>query len=153
MRAVCVMDTSVFCNLLRIPSMDQDHARATAELGEYIKAGTSLLLPMATVYETGNHIAHQGDGRLRRTKARLFADQVREAFDGDAPWTPTPLHNPDEMRDWLREFPDRAMEEIGLGDLSIIKTFEQQCELNKARHVFIWSYDVHLSGYDRPPEL
>lgn len=39
---------------------------------------------------------------------------------------------------------------LSLADLSMIKLFEQQCLLNPARRVFIWSYDEDdLSAYDR----
>jgi hypothetical protein len=36
-----------------------------------------------------------------------------------------------------------------MGDLSMIKEWERQCELHRARRVFIWSLDGHLAGYDR----
>jgi hypothetical protein len=37
--------------------------------------------------------------------------------------------------------------------MSIIKTWERQCELHTARRVFIWSYDDDLLGYDRAPRI
>nr|WP_232023833.1 hypothetical protein [Microcystis viridis] len=46
------------------------------ELKEKIKAGESLFLPMATILETGNHIAQNGDGNQRRTCAEKFVNQV-----------------------------------------------------------------------------
>ena len=55
------------------------------------------------------------------------------------------------MSSWLAEFPARAAEGIGLGDLSIIKTYEEQCALHPNARVRIWTYDDHLSGYDRQP--
>jgi hypothetical protein len=152
-RTVCIIDTSVFCNILRVPNKSQDYEQAIKELNAYIEAGDTLLLPMATIYETGNHIAQNGDGQKRREVAQNFVEQVRQAFTGEAPWTPTPLHNADEFVRWLAEFPDAAMRGVSLGDLAIIKLFERQCELNPGRRVLIWSYDRHLAGYNRGPKL
>jgi len=112
-----------------------------------------FLLPVAVIYETGNHIAHVPDGGKRRVVAEGFVELVRRAFEGELPFTPTPLQNPEAMVEWLDEFPDRAMTGMGFGDLSITKVWEQQCGLNRGRRVAIWSYDKHLQGYDQPPRI
>lgn len=123
-----------------------------AELQALVKQpGTTLLLPVTTIYETGNHIAQNGDGNQRRQAAQRFVAQVQAAFDGSAPWAPTPLQGPDEMSTWLSLFPDFAMQGVGLGDMSIIKTFEQVQQQNPNSRVRIWSYDDDLSGYDYRP--
>ena len=152
MSAICIIDTSVFCNILNVPRRNQHHQESVDALSEMIRKGYTLLLPLATIYETGNHIAHNGDGTLRRRAADVFVQQVQAAFSGEAPWTPTPVAATEEFTRWLGEFPDRAAAGVGLGDLSIIKTWERQCELHRARRVFIWSYDRDLRGYDRPPQ-
>lgn len=112
-----------------------------------------LLLPIPVIYETGNHIAQNGDGTMRRKAAQRFVQQVRMAFGGDAPWVPTPLQGHDELLSWLDQFPDSAMTGMGFSDLAITRIFEQQCAKNEARRVRIWSYDQHLQGYDRPARL
>ena len=153
MACVRIVGTSVLCNLLRVPNMDQEGDRAETEFRAAIRDRDVLLLPIAVIYETGNHIAQTGDGRRRRNVAQAFVDLVQKAFDGEIPFTPTPLQNPDEMRGWIAQFPDGAMMGMGFGDLAIIKVFEQQCNLNESRRVMIWSYDQHLMGYDRAPRL
>lgn len=153
MSAICIIDTSVFCNVLNVPRRNQHHGESVKALEGMIRDGDTLLLPLATLYETGNHIAQNGDGTLRRRTAGVFVAQVRAAFSGTAPWTPTPLPANEEFIGWLGEFPDRAAAGTGLGDLSIIKTWERQCELHPGRRVFIWSYDGHLRGFDRIPRL
>ena len=153
MACVRIVDTSVLCNLLRVPNMDQDAGRATREFREALTAGDALLLPIPVIYETGNHIAQNGDGRQRRAVARGFTELVEKAFGAELPFIPTPLQDPDDLLVWLAEFPDRAAEGIGFADLSIIKVFEQQCEWNQARRVMIWSYDRHLAGYDRAARM
>jgi hypothetical protein len=151
--AVCIIDTSVFCNILDVFRREHDHAKSLVELEMMVGAGYTLLLPLATIYETGNHIAQNGDGGRRRKTAERFVTQVRAAFSGDAPWTPTLIPEPADFLAWLDEFPYQAGRGIGMGDLSIIKTWEQQCGLHEARRVFIWSYDGDLQGFDRPPRI
>lgn len=153
MSAIGIVDTSVFCNILNVPHRNQHHAQALDELAAMLARGDRLLLPLATIFETGNHIAHSGDGGARRRTAEVFVTQVQLAFSGDAPWAPTPMAATEEFTTWIAEFPDSAGRGIGMGDLSIIKTWERQCALNRARRVFIWSYDKHLSGYSRDPEI
>lgn len=151
MSAVCIIDTSVFCHVLNVFRREQEHARAIAELEAMVAAGYTLLLPLATIYETGNHIAQNGDGTLRRRNAEVFVTQVRAAFSGDAPWSPTLVPGEEEFVAWLGEFPGRAAQGIGMGDLSIIKAWEEQCARNQARRGFIWSYDSDLQIYDQQP--
>jgi len=153
MSSVRIVDTSVLCNLLRVPRKDQDAELATREFRKAQENRDVFLLPIAVIYETGNHIAQSPGGAKRRIVAEAFVELVRKAFEGEIPFVPTPLHNPDDMVRWLGEFPDRAAAGMGFGDLSITKVWEEQCALNQSRRVLIWSYDRHLEGYDRPPRI
>ena len=54
---ICIVDTSAFCNVLAIPGKNQHREEARAALRAFINEGSSLLLPLAAVYETGRHIA------------------------------------------------------------------------------------------------
>lgn len=149
MMSIVLMDTSVFCNVLDVPGFNQDKVAVIADLEANIRHGDTLLLPMAAVLETGNHIAQVVDGRLRRQTAERFCEKVSEAIDGSAPWTPTRFWEPEQLRTWLGEFPDRAMTGVGMGDLSIIKEWEAMCQLHRGRRVRIWSLDGDLQGFDR----
>ncbi len=146
---ICIVDTSVFCNILDVSGRNQEKEKAFEEPRGFLEEGHTLLLPLAAVYETGNHIAHIGDGGRRRQAALRFVEEVRKAINGSSPWTTTPIPDQQATLGWLDEFPDKAMREISLADLSIIKEFEKQCELHRMRRVFIWSYDADLSGHNR----
>ncbi|MBX0330387.1 hypothetical protein K2Z83_22255 [Oscillochloris sp. ZM17-4] len=149
--SICLIDTSIFCNVLDVPNRNQQHDEIVRQLKQHIEAGITLLLPVTAIIETGNHIAQQGDGHMRRIIAQRFVTQVQMALDGTAPWVPTPSFDLQFVRSYLAAFPDYAMRGVGMGDLSIIKEFERQCALNRMRRVFIWSYDSDLAGYDRVP--
>lgn len=150
MKAVCLVDTSIFIEILNVPNKATRHTEVLAELERKLDNTEFLFLPMATVLETGNHIAQNGDGNQRRKCAGQFVAQVQLAIDGRSPFTPINFLEADAMRRWLAEFPDWAMRGQGLGDLSIVHDFQRLCEQNHGRRVYIWSLDQHLSGYDKP---
>jgi len=116
-----------------------------------IQAEETLLLPMSTILETGNHIGQNGDGRQRRATAEGFVRFVEQAIQGQAPFTPTPFFEAEQLLEWLGEFPDWAMRAAGLADLTIRKEFDRQCTLHPTRLVYIWSLDHHLSSFRREP--
>lgn len=57
MGAICLIDTSIFLEILNVPHKASQSELIFQELKEKIEAGESLFLPMATILETGNHIA------------------------------------------------------------------------------------------------
>ena len=148
---VCIIDTTIFCELLKVPFRSDESDAMISALAVKLEEKESLLLPTATIFETGNHIAQNGDGRQRRQTAEKFVDQVRKALNGDSPFTLTPFDDPSRMLGWLNDFPSSAETGSGFGDLSIIKAWEEQCARNTMRRVYIWSKDAHLQAYDRDP--
>jgi hypothetical protein len=151
MADVSIVDTSVFCNVLNIPKLNDERRVVMEQLRNFLEKGTHLLLPMAVVYETGNHIAHISEGRLRRQCAELFVEQVKMAIAGETPWTVMQVPTLDEVTLWLTDFPDSATQGKGMGDLSIVQEWEKSRRLFPNRRVFIWSLDTHLQGYDSHP--
>jgi len=151
--SICIVDTSVFCNILEVPNLCQDREEVFDQLEELLDEGATLLLPLATIYETGNHIAQNGDGRQRRKAAERFGEQVDLALRGENPFTPTDINEEGELRRWLARFPDYAEREVGFGDMSIVEAFRGQCDRHPSRRVFIWAIDSDLSNYDRGPTI
>ena len=149
MSDVVIVDTSVFLNVLDVPAFNQNRDEILDQFERLLGAGNSLLLPMAAIFETGDHITDLSDGRLRRRYAERFRSQVRKALNGEAPWTLIPLPDSEQLYGWLEGFPDHAMRGVGLSDLSIIKAWEAACARHQTRRVRIWSLDQHLQGYDR----
>ncbi len=148
MRAICLVDTSVFVEILNVPFMASQHSAITDQVALKINAKNSLFLPMATVLETGNHIGQIGDGKNRRQCAERFVKQVQLAIDGNSPFKPINFLEANDMRKWLAEFPNWVHQKRGLGDLSIKHDWDRLCEQNQARRVYIWSLDSHLAGFD-----
>lgn len=153
MSAICLIDTSVFVEMLNVPNKATQHQAILGMLKQRIQDRETLFLPMVTILETGNHIGQNGDGGARRQCAQRFVQQVSAALAGTAPFKPINFLQADELRAWLSEFPDHAARGSGLGDLSIVHDWQRLCQQNHARRVYIWSLDEHLLAYDRAPEL
>ena len=151
MKAVAIIDTSIFCEFLNIPHMNTRREEVVKEFIRLVDENISFLLPMAAIYETGNHIAQLSNGGNRRRFAKIFVEQVRQAIGGDAPWQIMQVPTLEEIGVWLHEFPDSAMRTIGMGDLSIIKEWEKAKKRTPHFRVFIWSLDTDLMGYDHKP--
>lgn len=148
--SICLLDTSIFCNVLMVPGRCADQEEIVGEMESKIELGESLLLPLATIIETGNHIAHCPRGDQRRRAAKRLVDSIKAAAEGRAPWTPTRPLDIQEMLKWIDSFPGYAIKDASLADLTIIKEFDYFRELHPNRHIYIWSLDKHLRGYDRP---
>ena len=148
MKTICLLDTSIFLELLNIPNKANQHAVITNQLASKIKDKEFLFLPMATVLETGNHIGQIADGNHRRQRAESFVKQVQLAIDGSSPFNPINFLEANDMRLWLAEFPNWVNQRRGLGDLSIKHDWDRLCEQNQARRVYVWSLDGHLSSFD-----
>jgi ABC-type cobalamin/Fe3+-siderophores transport system ATPase subunit len=78
---IVIIDTSVFVEILAVPGKSQAIEETRAELEEWIEADAALLLPMAVIIETGNHIAQVSNGAKRRRAAEGFVERVQEALD------------------------------------------------------------------------
>lgn len=80
MSAIVLLDTSVYLNVLDVPGFNQHRQTVLDDFRKAIEQNDHFLLPLATVWETGNHIAHLPNGQQRRTHAQKLVDDVLLAF-------------------------------------------------------------------------
>lgn len=160
MGAVCIIDTSVFLNLLNVPGRNQDKTSVSQAFLDFAELEVTFILPMATIIETGNHIAQNGNGSIRRQTAIRFCDAARGAFEGKAPYQMSEFPNTTEILEWLDRFPAAAgqnksptktSEGTSFGDLSIIAEYEKCVSRFPMTEVFIWSLDSDLNIYRHKP--
>lgn len=145
---IVIIDTSVFVEILALPGLAEAPEDMQDQLEVWIVSRASLLLPIAVIIETGNHIAQIANGHKRRSAATQFVEFVADALAGNSPFAPTPSFAVDSLRAWLPNFVERATAGVGMADASLIELWEQQRTLSPARRVLIWSLDDDLSGYD-----
>jgi hypothetical protein len=144
------IDTSIMTNLLKIPFRCENAQEVSVEFETAIRADERLVLPLATIIETGNHIAHINDGNIRRKIANNFSDFIRASLDNESPWFYDSFELSKEDLLYIADnLPQKAMAQIGLGDISIIRQYENFKEKNGAiGKIMIWSVDGHLKMYN-----
>lgn len=122
-----------------------------AEFKTAVDEGEILILPLSTIIESGNHIAHIADGTIRRKRALKFREFLEKTANNEAPWKLYGVKlEKDDLLALAEKFPDYALRyEMGLGDLSIIHFYQRyKEEIPAVGHIMIWSTDRHLKGYE-----
>ena len=124
---VFVLDTSILCCLLGVPGKETcgpkedtwDNKRVETVLRG--APGAIWVLPMASIIETGNHIAQAtGD---RYAVAQRFAEQLRQTAEGSSPWAAfsdqSELWSSEKIGVLADRWPQLAAEGTSMGDATI----------------------------------
>ena len=146
-KAYILIDTSVMLEILDVPGKAHDHGTIMNEFKEKADADCSFFIPLATILETGNHIAQNGDGRQRLDSAIKFVKLIEKSIEGESPFKVLKFFDQGELRNWLQEFPESAKRKESFGDLSIRKDLDRLHELKPREDIFIWTLDGHLDAY------
>lgn len=156
MHDLVIVDTTVFLNILDVPAFNQDRENVVKELETFIKQDASFILPISTIWETGNHIAHLSKGNVRRQNAQKFVEQVKKSINDESPFKTSELPNKADLARWLNTFPnavqrnksdDKPTEGLSWGDHTIIGEFEKMRQKYPRANISIWSLDKDLSAY------
>jgi hypothetical protein len=128
-RRVLILDTSVLCCWLQVPGKETagpiddlwDHTRIDKLLNLERAKNATFVLPLATLIETGNHIA-QAKGQKFELATHL-AKYMREAADGNSPWAAftdqSPLWDVENLRLLAECWPELAKSGTSIGDATI----------------------------------
>ena len=128
-RRVIILDTSVLCCWLRVPGKEKtgpvddrwDHARIDALLQKERELNSTFVLPVATLIETGNHIAQAAS--LRFERAQDLARCLQEAAQARSPWAAftdqSQLWATENLRTLADNWPALASQRISIGDATI----------------------------------
>ncbi|MBO0767659.1 MAG: hypothetical protein J2O48_03150 [Solirubrobacterales bacterium] len=154
MSKVVFVDTSILCEVLRVPGKSQQHQAVTDELRARVTRGETLVLPTASIIETGNHIAQLEHGDSRRERAHALTTFLRATAKGEAPWR---LHGAVWDGGFLTSicdgpasclsFPDMAAQKIGAGDVSVLAEAEHYRTRVASVTVEVWTLDAGLMAY------
>jgi hypothetical protein len=129
MRKVLIIDTSLLCVWLQIPGMEiggsdddkWDYNRVHEKIQSEISKSTILVLPLAVVIETGNHIAQATNNY---DIAQKFSEIMKKAADETSPWAAfseqIELWEAEELKNLAAQFPQSANQKISMGDASIV---------------------------------
>lgn len=154
---IFIFDTSVLCCWLQVPGKDTcgpddqawDHAKIDSLVSQETKNGATFILPVASIIETGNHIAFtQGD---RYTLANSLAEKMKESASEKTPWAAfsdqSDLWSSEKLLKLAEEWPKLAVEGLGIGDITIKDVAEFYASTG-AYEVVILTGDKGLKAYE-----
>lgn len=155
-KRVLILDTSVLCCWLRVPGKAEtgpvndrwDHDRINALLEQERATNSTFVLPIATLIETGNHIAQAPNHRFER--ATSLAAYLREAADARSPWAAftdqSQLWQADNLRALADTWPQLANGGTSIGDATIKDVAEYYAKAGY--FVEILTADAGLKAYE-----
>lgn len=156
-KRVLILDTSVLLCWLQVPGKETagpdedrwDHARIAVLVEAETGKGSTFVLPIASLIETGNHISQAADNSRYERAGRLAA-YLRGAADAESPWAAftdqSALWQPDQLRRLADEWPALAAGGLSIGDATIKDVAEHYARASY--HVEILTGDAGLKAYE-----
>ncbi|VVM60537.1 hypothetical protein PS862_03905 [Pseudomonas fluorescens] len=126
---ILIIDTSVLCCWLQVPGKAEagpvtdrwTHERISKLIALELERKSTLVLPLATLIETGNHIAQAPTDRFECATA--LAGYLREAANATSPWVAfteqTVLWQPENLLALANAWPQLAAQKLTIGDTTI----------------------------------
>ena len=155
-RRIVVVDTSVLCCLLKVPTKDTagskddlwDCARVEQTLRNEEGEGSTFVLPIATLIETGNHIANS-PGEKHEVAVALM-QILSKTLSASAPWAAFAdqeiLWSTEKVDSLCREWPRLAVSGLTIGDATIKNVADYYAEAGMT--VQILTADQGLKAYE-----
>lgn len=154
MKKVVIIDTSILCVWLRVPGKETcgpdgsrwTYDRVRDKIEEEVACGSTLIMPLATIIETGNHIAQSAGERYGLVEE--FARHLEDAIDGKTPWAAftqqSGLLAGDALKSMLGRWRETALSGQSLGDAMIVDV----ANCYAAYPVEIFTGDEGLKAYE-----
>ena len=154
-RKVVIIDTSILCIWLEVdkmdtcgPSTDQwdsDRVKKKIELEKARK--TIFVLPLASIIESGNHIAHAKNHR--KECAEKLSELIVMSIDNCSPWAAFSeqdiLWSKENLKKLAQDWPIKAARTQSIGDATINDVADFYAK--SGYRVEILSGDVELATY------
>lgn len=126
-----------------------DLTRVREKLSQEQEQGTTFVLPLASIIETGNHIAHVKSGS-RRPFADKLMELIHSSADELSPWAAfteqSGLWSAEKIKDLSAKWVETVDSRQSLGDASIVHVAEYYHELGFV--VEILTGDAGLKAYE-----
>jgi hypothetical protein len=163
MRKVLILDTSILCVWLDVPGMAEcgpagdkwERTRVANKIRSEEQDTTTFVLPLASIIETGNHIARAAHSRYER--GELLADLMKKSANQETPWAAfseqSVLWSPEKLVALANTWPSLATRKFSLADATIKDVAEYYAQMGY--RVEILTGDTGLRAYEpaTPPEI
>ena len=154
-RKVLIFDTSVLTVYLELPgfpntgagSLMKDKQGVDKKIQEETEAGTLMILPIATIIETGNHISHiLGD---KFAHVNRFVSLLLDIADNKLPWAmfsnQSGMWSPENVKKLAIQWKEHGVCALSIGDESILDVAKYYCAAGYEVEVF--TGDEQLYGF------
>lgn len=160
MSKIIVIDTSILCCHLQVPGKETcgplhdvwTYERAEKEIQQAIQDKCTLVLPLATIIETGNHIAQAAGNRFE--VAQKFAAILKLTAQNQTPWAAfvdqSVLWTEEGLMTLAKEWPSYAAQGLAIGDTTIKNVADYYAATGKT--VKILTGDELLRAYEPAPK-
>jgi hypothetical protein len=125
------------------------------EINRHVESRMSLILPLTTIIETGNHIAKSPGDRF--ALARELAGVMNKAADAESPWAAfseqSDRWTPENLRKLAEQWPPLAAQKLSIGDATIKDIADYYAKMGYS--VTLLTGDQQLAAYEpaRPPMI
>ena len=143
---VLILDTSILCVWLKVPGKETcgsgssmiDFAKVDKEIQAAIQTQFTLVLPLASIIETGNHIAQAPQWRHERATA--LAELMTNSADEATPWAAfsdqQTLWSPVGLRKLAASWPNLAATKLSIGDATIAEVADYYAKMGYIVEIF-----------------
>lgn len=155
MKEVIIIDTSILCVWLQLPGFNSvgsqadnwDYERINGEIETERALKTTLVLPLATIIETGNHIS-QSSGDTYEI-AQRFCQILENSIDNEDPWAAFSeqgeLWAEDSLRRLAKDWPALCAKRLSPGDATIVEVAKYYAKAGFLVEIF--TGDAGLRAY------
>ena len=152
-RRVIIVDTSMLVTWLEVPGFETagsdkiDKTGIDRRLENYRANGANLLLTIACMIETGNHIAQIKAEGVRKEVVNKFADFVKKAVEGRDGWliyySEHEMWSKERLLGLTEDWRTKGIYKLSLGDASIL-TVAAELKASNAFEVEVFTADAQL---------
>lgn len=155
-KKILILDTSILCCWLRVPGKDTagsgndlwNHDRIEQLLTAERAQGSTFVLPIASLIETGNHIAQCNGNRFEL--ANSLTTHLQDTVGSASPWAAftdqSPLWEPQNLQQLANTWPGLAVGGTSIGDATIKHVAEHYSKAGF--EVEILTGDAGLKAYE-----
>ena len=158
MKKIIIIDTSILCVWLKVPGKDTcgsgkstiNYVKVKEIIDTAIGNGATLVLPLASIIETGNHISQASGDKYHISNA--FCEQINASIDETTPWAAfsqqSDLWQGENFKNVLQKWQERVNTNHSLGDASIVEVAKFYSEIPNT-NVEIFTGDEGLKAYQQ----
>ncbi len=161
-KKVLIIDTSILMVWLGVPGFETAGTnnewtkdKVSAKLQQEQEDGTDFILPIATIIETGNHIAQIKRGDVSVFVNR-FAELLEDVATNQTPWTlfrnQSELWTSEQLKDLANQWRKTGIMKLSLGDATIVKVAQYYWQIQQY-DVEIFTGDGLLKGFENKSPL